>query len=333
MDFTVAVTARAFMDDGQDELPWLQAAGARLGQVAYGPLTAAQLVPVLRDADAVIASGDAYTDEVLAACPRLQLIARWGAGFDSVDLAACTRHGVLATRVVGCLTDAVADHAFALLLALARRLAEGDQQLRAGGWRPLQGVAVAGATLGLVGFGPIGQGVADRARGFAMRVLVHDPYQGDDVLRAHRASRAPLATLLAESDFVSLHAATSAETRHLIDAAALATMKPTALLINTARGQLVDEGALLAALENGQLAGAALDVYGLEPLPADAPIRRAPRTLLMPHSGFNTQASARAVSHETASAVVSVLARRVPANLLNPEVLAAPNLRARVRSD
>jgi len=189
---------------------------------------------------------------------------------------------------------------------------------------------VAGATLGLVGFGPIGQGVADRARGFAMRVLVHDPYQSDGVLAAHGATRAPLGVLLAESDFVSLHAASSAQTRHLIDAAALAAMKPTALLINTARGQLVDEAALLAALENGQLAGAALDTYDPEPLPADAPIRRAPRTLLMPHSGFNTQASARAVSHETAEAVLAVLGGQVPANLLNPEVLTAPNLRARL---
>lgn len=334
MSFVVAITARAFLDYGAPHRVRLEQAGCTIGRTAPGPLgEAAAVLEVLDGADAVIASVDPYTDEVLAARPRLKLISRWGAGYESVDLAACTRHGVIATRVVGALTDAVADHAFALLLGLARRVAEGDRQVREGGWKPLQGLAVHGATLGLVGFGPIGQAVAERARGFQMTILVHDPYQSDEVLATAGAVRAPLARLLAESDFVSLHAATTDETRNLIDAAALALMKPTALLVNTARGSLVDEPALIEALERGAIAGAALDTYAREPLTPDAPIRQAPRTLLMPHSGFNTGASALAVSGQAADAVLAVQAGRVPDHVLNPEVLDSPNLRAVVAGD
>ena len=163
-----------------------------------------------------------------------------------------------------------------------------------------------------------------------MTVLVHDPYQPDEVLAAHGARRATLDELLAASDFVSLHAATTLETQHLINATTLALMKPTAVLINTARGGLVDQEALLAALHAGTIGGAALDTYAVEPLPSDDPMRRAPRTLLMPHSAFNTIDSALAVSAQACDAVLAVAAGRVPANLLNPEVLTAPNLRAKL---
>ncbi|NUQ00292.1 MAG: phosphoglycerate dehydrogenase, partial [Armatimonadetes bacterium] len=242
MNFTVAVTVPVFFESGEEPANRLREAGLRFGQMADGPGSPARLVELLDGADAVIASStDPYIEEVLAALPRLKHVARWGVGYEAVDLAACTRHGVIATRVVGALTEAVADHAFALLLGLARRLAEGDHLIRRGDWQQLQGRSVAGKTLGLVGFGPIGQAVADRARGFRMRVLACDPYQSDEVLALHGAERAEFAALLAASDYVSLHAASTPETRHLLNATTLALLKPNAVLINTARGALVDE--------------------------------------------------------------------------------------------
>lgn len=330
MAFTVAVTARAFQNYGQREYERLRAAGCTVGGEEFGPLTPERLLAVLDGADAVIASTDPYTDEIFTARPRLKLVSRWGAGYESIDLAAATRHGVICTRVVGCLTDAVADHAFALLLTAARRIVEGHESMRNGEWDIFQGVSVHGATLGIIGFGPIGRAVAERARGFAMRVLVADPYVGDETVRAHGAEPAALATLLAESDFISLHAAGTPGTRHLIDAAALAAMKPTAILINTGRGLLVDEAALIEALAAGRIAAAALDTYEDEPLPADAPIRRAPRVVLTPHCAFNTRESALAVCEQACGAVLAVAAGRTPSNVLNPEVLDSPRLRMRV---
>jgi phosphoglycerate dehydrogenase-like enzyme len=238
---------------------------------------------------------------------------------------------VIATRVVGCLTDAVADHTFALLFAVARRIVEGDAQIRAGGWQPLQGVAVFGKTLGLVGFGPIGQAVADRAQGFQMRVLVHDPYQPNEVLAQHGAERTPLPELLSASDFVSIHTALTPETYQIVDADGLARMQPHAILLNTARGKMVDQQALHEALADGRIRGAGLDSYDPDPLPGDHPFRQAPNCVLMPHSAFNTDASARAVSKMAADAVLAVKDGRAPEHILNPEVLDSPNLRAKLR--
>jgi len=329
MSFVIAVTARAFLDYADTERQRLVDAGCTFGRSGNGPVDKAAILEILTGADAVIASVDPYDDEVFEAHPQLQLISRWGAGYESIDLAAATRHGVIATRVVGCLTDAVADHTLALLLAVARRIVEGDRQMRAGGWQPLQGVAVFGQTIGLVGFGPIGQAVAVRAKGFRMRVLVHDPYQPDDVLAAHGAERTPLPELLATSDFVSLHTALTPETHQLIDAAGLARMQPHAILINTARGKIVDQAALQAALAEGRIAGG-LDSYDPDPLPGDDPFRHTPNCVLMPHSAFNTDASARDVSAMAAEAVLAVKDGRAPEHILNSEVLASPNLRAKL---
>jgi glyoxylate reductase len=225
---------------------------------------------------------DRVDASVLAAAPRLRAIANMAVGTDNIDLGAAAARGIPVGNTPDVLTDATADLAFALLLALARRIVPGAATVREGEWRTWEpagdlGADLAGATLGIVGWGRIGQAVARRAEGFGM-----------EVVHSSRSSGVPLDELLASADFVSLHTPLTPETRGLIDAAALKRMKPTALLINTARGGVVDQGALRAALIAGEIAGAALDVTEPEPLPADDPLLDAPNLLVVPHVGSAT---------------------------------------------
>jgi glyoxylate reductase len=236
-----------------------------------------------RAADALLTMVTERVDaELLDACPQLQAIANMAVGTDNVDTAAAAERGIPVGNTPDVLTDATADLAFALLLALARRIVEGAAVVRAGEWRPWQpagdlGGDLAGATLGIVGWGRIGRAVARRAEGFGM-----------DIVHSSRSSGIPLDELLERADFVSLHTPLTPDTRHLIDAAALERMKPTALLINTARGGVVDQDALRAALRAGTIAGAALDVTEPEPLPAEHPLLDAPNLLVVPHVGSAT---------------------------------------------
>ncbi len=325
----VFITARAFRDNGQEAEAMLVAEGCEVVHSAeYGPLGADVLAPLLEPFDAIIAATDAYTEALFEACPRLRVVSRWGIGIDTVDLAAATRAGVAITNTPGTITEAVADYAFALLLGVARRIAEGSNVMRGGGWGELPGTLVWGKTLGLVGFGQIGQAVARRALGFAMRVLAYDPAQEDAPSDGRPSAEfVPLDTLLAESDFVSLHAAVTPETRGMIGSERLARMKSTAYLVNTGRGALVDEEALLEALEEGRIAGAAFDVYTEEPLPPEHPLRHAPRCLPTPHNAFNAVEAARATSLLAAENVRDVLRGERPIGLCNPEVWASPQRR------
>ena len=223
---------------------------------------------------------DTVDEALLDAAPDLRAISNYAVGTDNVDLEAATARGIPVGNTPDVLTDATADLAFALLLALARRLPEGERDVREGQWVTFEpdrnlGAEVTGATLGIVGFGRIGQAVARRAEGFGMEIL-------------HTGSTATLEELLERSDFVSLHCPLTPETRHLIDEAALDRMKPTALLVNTARGPIVDPAALERALHERAIAGAALDVTDPEPLPADHPLLEAPNLLVVPHVGSAT---------------------------------------------
>jgi glyoxylate reductase len=235
------------------------------------------------DADALLTMLTERVDTALLdAAPGLKAIANLAVGTDNIDLAAAAARGIPVGSTPGVLTDATADLAFALLLALARRLPEGEREVREGRWAPWMpahdlGADVSGATLGIVGRGRIGDAVARRAEGFGM-----------EVLHSSRSSGLPLEELLERADFVSLHVPLSPATRHLIDAAALARMKASAFLVNTARGGVVDQVALREALARGQIAGAALDVTDPEPLPADDPLLRAPNLLVVPHIGSAT---------------------------------------------
>lgn len=225
-----------------------------------------------------------------AAGPQLKVISQMAVGYDNVDVAAARARGIAVGNTPGVLTEATADLAFALLLAGARRLFEGAAYIRDGRWQTwepmaLLGADLSGATLGLVGLGRIGRAVAKRAAGFDLRVLAHNPGMSPHEAAAAGAALANLDTLLREADFVSLHVPLNASTRHLMNRDRLALMKPTALLINTARGPVVDQPALVEALRNGVIGGAALDVTDPEPLPADDPLLALPNALVVPHIG------------------------------------------------
>lgn len=225
---------------------------------------------------------DRVDAELLAAAPRLRAIANMAVGTDNIDVEAAAERGIPVGNTPDVLTDATADIAFALLLALARRIVPGAVKVRAGEWRTWEpaadlGADLSGATLGIVGWGRIGRATAQRGEGFGM-----------EIIHSSRSSGMPLEELLERADLVSLHTPLTAETRHLIDADALERMKPTALLVNTARGGVVDQDALRAALHEGAIAGAALDVTDPEPLPSDHPLLDAPNLLVVPHIGSAT---------------------------------------------
>ena len=253
-----------------------------------------QLTQHVQSADALLSTiSDRIDAPLIDGATHLTAIANYAVGYDNVDVDAATRHGIPVGNTPDVLTDATADLAFTLLLASARRLLEAAATVTDGTWdtwdpRGLLGRSVHGATLGIIGAGRIGQAVAKRAAGFEMEVLfAARPSSDGDALQQPRG-RTPMPELLRRSDFISIHCPLSERTRHLIDAVALRQMKPTAILINTARGPIVDQQALATALRDGQIAGAGLDVTDPEPLPADDPLLNAPNLIVAPHIGSAT---------------------------------------------
>lgn len=265
---------------------------------------------------------DRIDASILEAARGCKIFANMAVGYNNIDVAAASRLGILVTNTPGVLTVATADLTWALILGVARRVAEGDREMRAGrypGWGPLYmlGGEVTGATLGLIGPGRIALAVARRALGFEMKLLYHGRRPSPE-FDALGAIRVPLDRLLAESDFVSLHCPLTPETHHLIDAAALARMKPSAYLINTARGPVVDESALVDALRAGRIAGAGLDVYEDEPRMAHG-LADCPNTVLLPHLGSATHATRAAMARIAAENLVAALQGVRPPNLINVE--------------
>jgi lactate dehydrogenase-like 2-hydroxyacid dehydrogenase len=262
------------------------------------PLTTAELQDALRTADALLPTvTDKITAEVLGVDPlRAKMIANFGVGFNNIDVAAAKGRGIAVSNTPDVLTDTTADLAMTLLLMVARRAGEGERHLRAGhwtGWRPthMLGRMVSGKTLGLIGMGRIARAVAKRAHhGFGMRVLYTDPYPPPPEVAKELGAeqRATIEEVLAQSDFVSLHCPATPETRHLMNAVRLAKMKPSAYLINTARGDVVDEAALIEALTKGWLAGAGLDVFEREPQ-VSAGLLSMENVVLLPHLGSATE--------------------------------------------
>ncbi len=241
---------------------------------------------------------DRVDDEFLdAAGPGLKVVSNYAVGFDNIDVAACARRGIPVGNTPGVLTETTADLAWALLMASARRLPEGDRYVRDGRWKTwgpmlLLGPDVHSATIGIVGFGRIGQAIARRAQGFGMRILYHDVMElPDDVTTPLGATYLPLEALLAQSDFVSLHVNLSPVTRHLINAETLAWMKPTAVLVNTSRGPVVDQRALADALRDGTIWAAGLDVTDPEPIPMDDPLVGLDNCLIVPHIASASRAT------------------------------------------
>jgi glyoxylate reductase len=289
------------------------------------PVTRAELLEGVAQADCLLSQlVDRIDAEVLAANPALRLVANYAVGFNNVDVQAASAAGVPVSNTPGVLTECTADFTWGLLLAVARRVVEGDRCLRAGrypGWSPqfMLGTEVHGKTLGIVGLGRIGAAVARRARGFGMRLLYASP-RAKLVAAELGASHVPLERLLAESDFVSLHVYADASTRRLIDATRLRQMKPTAFLINAARGEVVDEAALVEALRLGVIAGAGLDVFEREPDLAPG-LAELPNAVLAPHLGSATHETREAMGRIAAENVLDVLAGRPPRTCVNPDTL------------
>lgn len=284
------------------------------------PLSAPSLTEAMREADALLPTvTDRITAELLALPDRrVRIVANFGVGFNNIDVVAAREQGVAVTNTPDVLTDDTADLAMTLLLMVARRTGEGERHVRAGawtGWRPthMLGARVSGKTLGLIGLGRIGRAVARRAsQGFGMRVIFHDPYASDaDAAALGAERRDSIERVLEESDFVSLHCPATPETHHLIDAARLARMKRTAFLINTARGDVVDEGALTQALCAGALAGAGLDVYEREPAVTPA-LMGLENVVLLPHLGSATDETRVAMGNRAVDNLVAFFEGRAP---------------------
>jgi len=329
MSWKVLITARTLTEVGTEALSILRKAGCELTiPPRFGPYPADELQPLLAGHDAVFASMDKFTSAVLASpeAGRLKLISRWGVGYDAIDIPTATAQGVVVAYTPGLLNETVADFAFALLLSVARQVHIGYMNMAQGQWKPAWGNDVFGKTLGILGCGRIGQAMARRAMGFDMRLLAYDiaPCAPAEKLGVKFVS---LEELLAESDFLSLHSALTPANRGLLGEAQLRRMKKTAYLINTARGALLDEAALARALHEGWIAGAALDAFSIEPLPADHPLRGAPNLLLTPHLASFARETGERVSTTAAQAIVSVMAGQRPQFVVNPEVFQSTRLR------
>jgi len=278
------------------------------------------LVRQLAGVDAVLASTEPYTPAVLDRT-SLRVIARAGVGYDSIDVPAATERGIVVTITPGTLEESVAEHALALILGIYRGLLPRHREVQGGHWRRGALPRLAGKTLGLVGLGRIGSVVAQKAAALGLRVIATDPVADPAAMRAVGIEPFDLEGLLAAADIVSLHCPCTAQTRNLIDAQSLSKMKSGAVLINTSRGGLVDEGALVDALRRGHLLGAGLDVFQTEPLVVESPLVALDNVLLTPHTGGLDEASLAAMSRRAAQCIVEILSGRWPLEcVVNREV-------------
>ncbi|MGI6298353.1 MAG: phosphoglycerate dehydrogenase [Saccharofermentanales bacterium] len=284
----VLVTPRSFGKTDPKAYAMLADAGLEIVRNETGSiLNEDQLAELLTDCDGVIIGVDPLTARVLNAAPHLKAIAKYGVGLDNIDLEVCKARGIQVSRTIGANSEAVADYAFALMLALARRLLPIDKLCRLDNWQKITTVDVTGRTLGLLGFGAIGRNVARRASGFNMEIMAYDVVWDEDYATANNIIRASADEICAKADFISLHLPLLPETNHIIDARRLEMMKPTAILVNTARGGLIDEAALLQALKEEKIYGAGIDVFETEP-PADKSWYELSNVILGSHCAAST---------------------------------------------
>ncbi|MGK2965092.1 MAG: C-terminal binding protein [Tepidiformaceae bacterium] len=302
----------------------IEGAGGEL-RVCARPGSEEELIANVRDADALLVVGAHVTRRVVEAMPHCRHIVRYGVGLDTLDIPAATEHGIVVSHFPDFCQPEVANHAMLLLLACAKKLAKLDRWVREGKWRagtlaPMG--AITGETLGLVALGAIAREVVPRAQAFGMRVVAWDPYVADEVFATLGVERkASLLELLGESDYISVHAPLTPETRHLMSTAEFAAMKPSAYFINTARGPVVDEAALVAALQAGEIAGAGLDVFEVEPLPVTSPLIAMENVVLMPHSASFSDAAFDGMKRRAGLAVVEVMRGGWPEHVANPGVV------------
>ena len=311
--YKVLVASRSFGKDFPDVLALMRDAGCDLTiSELERPPTEGELLAKVGDVDALISGTEPVTARVIAAAPRLKVISKHGVGFDNVDLAAAKARGIVVAVCGRPATDSVADMTMALLLAVARRVPQADASVKRGEWKRFVGPELRGKTLGIIGLGQIGKAVAQRAKGFGMRLVAHDAAEDHAFASTWGVTWLTLDGLLAASDFVSLHAPVTDATRRMIDAHRLRRMKPTAFLVNTARGELVDEAALYQALKEGVIAGAATDVFVHEPPGVDHPLLTLDNFIATPHSAAQTPEGLRRMGEVCAENVLRVLRGEQP---------------------
>lgn len=311
-------TAYLRADDEVDRM--LRAAGLTTRHVPdIAALTADERARLLSGVRAIIAGTAPLTAEHIAQAEHLQMIVRTGVGYDSVDLEAATARGIPVCITAGANRQAVAEQVFALMLSAARTLPENFRILADGAWQQPTGRELRGATLGILGLGSIGKAVATIAVGFGMDVVAYDPRFDEDFAAAHGIRRATLEEVLAQSDFITLHLFFDDSTRNLIDAERMRTMKAGAIIVNTARGGIIDEAALVDAVRRGDIGGAALDVFAVEPLPQDSPLRSTPGIIATPHVAGATREARGESGRMAAANVIRVLTSAdAPHFVVNP---------------
>lgn len=312
-DCHVLVTPTSY---GQHDLGLKSELEGLVGRVTYNetgkPLPSEQLAALLPGVDGYIAGLDAIDAAALNAAGSLRVIARYGVGTDNVDLAAARARGIVVTNTPGANAGAVAELAVTLMLLLARPVISASAATRDGGWPRTSGLSLGGKTVGLVGFGAIGRAVARLLSGFGCRLMTSDPWCNLNRAAELGVAVVDLDELLAVSDFVSLHAPVTTETRGLVNASFLARMKPGASLVNTARGELVDESALYKALVSGHLRGAALDAFAVEPPAADNPLLTLPNVIATPHMGAHTDGATTMMGRMALADCLAVLRGEAP---------------------
>lgn len=324
MSYLVVLTDHVFPDaDAIIEQKVVEAAGARLE--LHECLNEDDLLPIVRHADGLLVERAPITRKVIAAMERCRVIARYGVGYDCIDVPAATDAGICVCNVPDYCVPEVADHTMTLLLDLARSTFQLDSEVRRGIWDVYSGGKtnrrIEGQTLGMIGSGRIGRAVAKRAIAFGLQVAVFDPYVDAQAISAFGARKVELEELLRIADFVTFHLPLTAETRHLMNADRIRLLKPTAYVVNTARGGLIDQKALAEALAEGRLAGAALDVLEKEPPEPSDPLLSLSNVILTPHAAFYSKGSSQDLHRMTAEEVARVLQGQRPRSLVNPKVL------------
>ncbi len=293
----------------------------------------AELLSLAPTIDGILTCWKPVRENVIAAAKKCQIIGRCGIGLDNIDVAAATQHGIVVTNVPAYCIDEVSDQGMALLLACARKIPRYDAAVKNGTWAQNIGpqmYRLRGKTIGIIGFGRIAKAVVPKAKAFGLQVNVYSPRTPHETIRTHGAEKVAFAALLATADFITIHAPLTEETQGMFGPAEFRAMKPTAFLINTARGGIVDTEALTAALISGEIAGAGLDVLETEPPKPNEQLLTCDNVIITPHTAFISQEALLDLEVTAASCVAQVLTGQCPESVVNPEVLERPNLRARI---
>jgi D-3-phosphoglycerate dehydrogenase len=312
-DFRVLVTPTTY---GKDDPRLRTILEAEVGEVIYNqtgrPLSSAELLPLIRGVDGIIAGLDRIDDAVIAAADRLKVISRYGVGVDSIDLEAARQRGIVVTHTPGANSASVAELTIALILSLARNIPQAVFETKSGCWPRLSGLSLEGKTVGLIGLGAIGRQVARRLGGFDCRIIAFDPWVDEKTGNEFGVQMVALDDLVSQSDFISLQCPLNEDTRGMVDSAFLNKVKPGTFLINTARGELVDEIALCEAVQTGRVRGAALDVLAEQPPRPDNPLLVLPQVLVTPHMGSHTDSAMNAMGWQALENCLTVLRGKEP---------------------